>query len=1238
MGSKDILICTIVLAAAALLVAGCPGTEETTIINQIPGEGGSFPGTPASASNLAEDAKALSPGGQDVTAVRVFWDGHDAHRAVVLFETRAFLAEEKETEDLGTTTKTTTNKIYYRHLWATHFDGARLTPPVELVGENMMRAAFTSSYVTVDQSTLEEVDRGTEVPWRDLTDTATVLFHRPSATGAFGADPSSADAEARKHDAVILFRAPDVDTDTGVVTANVTGEQLGTGDGLAIHFSGNLANRQVDPNSVLITDGFETFTDDGAGTLNGNKGGTGSITYRNGAYSVTFDSAPDMGDVIDADYDWNYEKDTSNERLYRSYFDHSQRGVARADTQDVVGTGASSEREFRHGFMTRPAPLNDEVSFPSVGPTVHSVQSFGVLADGFLGQAWWGTDDNDYDDGATFSHFLVAVWTEMVAGYDSARGVIDRFTSTPGPGNEHDRKLMASVYDLETGTFGAPQEIKPDAGAAEHLSGISGVRSDGDSILHERFITYDNQVFFTYADAAVDDDPNAAPNWDYFAGAEGVDTALAWNLFELSTGTTSGDGAFLTDSLLLSPAHRSALIDVDLGGSTSQDLPDIAWETVNELTNDNGRVVFGADEGLEVTYIFFTQVKQIPGSPSGTPLDDNDLFVAQLRHNESTHFTPGDDRLEVDTLDDDVTVVTETGGNAIHFDTAAHPNDDELLVGTGYLGPVLDEKTFCLVTVGSDTRLVVQAGGAGPSTTAFMTYIPAGTPNYLDEDFSSVVTDQTVAMEHWGRSVKNDWRIVLNKSAEWFLILYRQQDAKDQALGTFTGTGNRVVNYTPDIGLYASRLATTRAGGTPQALSGQALVGTDAVRLDDDSPTEDPTASNQVREDAVAFLPQHEMDPPIAVQSDLDRISVLFVTIDDNNTGFNEARNTTTSTSQDLLKIVQVENGASSLALHPSQGGAQVAQYPFNHLTSGKAGAGMDESLDEFVAALDAGVDGDVVVYYKKPTASEITVGGISRLPSPPDVRIFAANFGGGSLTTQQISSPGGTGEKQALGFMPPITRGFSAQAASGRHHLMIWIEDPASGTGDFVGGGALMSLRYHKAVPEDGDTTANLVNADGSFTPSVTASGYAPLQIDFQAGDTISFPLGAGFDQGDVGVYFTQFGEIYYNEYSESSGSWWTDDTGLPAPTLLSHEGFPGVPGTFVREFFQGDSDLFLGEVFGNYILEDFTGTIGGTQLACLRYDNLHKALVFYAKDDGGWDAENDGTGYNRLFCRIRD
>ena len=82
----------------------------------------------------------------------------------------------------------------------------------------------------------------------------------------------------------------------------VTGEVLATGDGTTTTFSGTLANYTVKAGTLTITDGTETFTDNGDGTLTGDAGGSGTINYETGEYSVTFNTAPASGTDITADY------------------------------------------------------------------------------------------------------------------------------------------------------------------------------------------------------------------------------------------------------------------------------------------------------------------------------------------------------------------------------------------------------------------------------------------------------------------------------------------------------------------------------------------------------------------------------------------------------------------------------------------------------------------------------------------------------------------------------------------------------------------------------------------------------------------------------------------------------------------------------------------------------------------------------------------------------------------------
>jgi hypothetical protein len=88
-------------------------------------------------------------------------------------------------------------------------------------------------------------------------------------------------------------------------------EQIETGDGVTVAFSGNLAYTPVKPGTVVITytsSGVTlTITDDGNGNLVGDVGAPSTIIYTSGAYSLTTSAAPDGGTAMDANYLYNME-------------------------------------------------------------------------------------------------------------------------------------------------------------------------------------------------------------------------------------------------------------------------------------------------------------------------------------------------------------------------------------------------------------------------------------------------------------------------------------------------------------------------------------------------------------------------------------------------------------------------------------------------------------------------------------------------------------------------------------------------------------------------------------------------------------------------------------------------------------------------------------------------------------------------------------------------------------------
>ena len=97
----------------------------------------------------------------------------------------------------------------------------------------------------------------------------------------------------------------------------ITAEVLGSGNGSNKTFSGTLAFKTGQPKrtgfGLTITDGTETFTDSYNGVLTGSLGGTGTINYSTGVYSVTFNTAPVTAvNNVTGTYQW---EDSTNKGL-----------------------------------------------------------------------------------------------------------------------------------------------------------------------------------------------------------------------------------------------------------------------------------------------------------------------------------------------------------------------------------------------------------------------------------------------------------------------------------------------------------------------------------------------------------------------------------------------------------------------------------------------------------------------------------------------------------------------------------------------------------------------------------------------------------------------------------------------------------------------------------------------------------------------------------------------------------
>lgn len=79
-------------------------------------------------------------------------------------------------------------------------------------------------------------------------------------------------------------------------------ETCATGDGATVSFSGGLSV-VPEPSGVRFSDGTEVFLSDDSGVLYGTLGGTGTISYDTGAYSLTFATAPGSTSDVNAYYE-----------------------------------------------------------------------------------------------------------------------------------------------------------------------------------------------------------------------------------------------------------------------------------------------------------------------------------------------------------------------------------------------------------------------------------------------------------------------------------------------------------------------------------------------------------------------------------------------------------------------------------------------------------------------------------------------------------------------------------------------------------------------------------------------------------------------------------------------------------------------------------------------------------------------------------------------------------------------
>jgi hypothetical protein len=82
---------------------------------------------------------------------------------------------------------------------------------------------------------------------------------------------------------------------------NIITQVIATGSGVTT-YTGTLGVFPIEAGTMTVTNGVENFVDNGFGILTGNQGGSGTIVYSTGVFSVTFNTAVATGVAISSTY------------------------------------------------------------------------------------------------------------------------------------------------------------------------------------------------------------------------------------------------------------------------------------------------------------------------------------------------------------------------------------------------------------------------------------------------------------------------------------------------------------------------------------------------------------------------------------------------------------------------------------------------------------------------------------------------------------------------------------------------------------------------------------------------------------------------------------------------------------------------------------------------------------------------------------------------------------------------
>lgn len=187
-----------------------------------------------------------------------------------------------------------TSGTYYYVITAVNANGTETTQSAQ------------SSGVVVDGSTNKSV----QLSWKTVAGASYYNVYRTTSSASYPSPSLAGSTQYVSNPLIGSFTDNIGTTLAGSPPSSSTispTTSIGTGNGSTTTFSGVLSyyysststpRAPITGFGVQITDGNESFNDDKSGNLVGSLGGSGTIDYMTGAYSVTFQTAPSNGSAI----------------------------------------------------------------------------------------------------------------------------------------------------------------------------------------------------------------------------------------------------------------------------------------------------------------------------------------------------------------------------------------------------------------------------------------------------------------------------------------------------------------------------------------------------------------------------------------------------------------------------------------------------------------------------------------------------------------------------------------------------------------------------------------------------------------------------------------------------------------------------------------------------------------------------------------------------------------------------